>query len=84
MYETRKFFMNFYSLSEYKTDTLIKEIETETGNRYPVGAVIRDGHAVRVRADVFQDYFTNRRQLRDRNTKKFVPDFTEKGAIFWQ
>lgn len=77
MYESRKFFQGLYSLSAYKVDELIREIEVDQRRRYPEASVIRDVRMVRCRTDVFKDYFVNRKRLKDENVRRFVPPFEE-------
>ena len=66
----------------------MKEIETEIQNgRYSDYAIIDDGNIVLVNVLVFIDYMTYRRRLKEKNARKYVPDFnpTEiKKVIGWE
>lgn len=54
----------------------VKEIEKEIKNgRYNDYAVIHDGKLVLINVLVFIDYLKHRRQLLDRNARKYTPEF---------
>lgn len=66
--------MGFYGIGESKCDSMIREIEHS--DRYPKNSVVKDSRFVRVREDVFQDYFENRRILHSIGGK-YLPPFEE-------
>lgn len=54
----------------------LKGIEEEIKNgRYNDYAVIRDGKLVFINVLVFLDYLKHRKQLQDRNARKYTPEF---------
>ena len=57
-----------------RKEQLTKEFEIKTG-RYNDYAIIRDGNIVLINVLVFIDYLTYRRQLLDRNARKYAPAF---------
>ena len=65
-----------FQISAGTVRTRLFEIEDEikTG-RYNDYAIIRDGNIVLINVLVFIDYLTYRRQLLDRNARKYAPAF---------
>lgn len=54
----------------------MKEIQEEIKNgRYSDYAIIEDGNIVLVNVFVFIDYMKYRRQLKEKNARKYVPEF---------
>lgn len=65
-----------FQISAGTVRTRLFEIEDEIKKgRYNDYAVIRDGNIVLINVLVFIDYMTYRRQLLDRNTRKYTPAF---------
>lgn len=66
----------------------MKEIEAEIKNgRYSDYAIIDDGNIVLVNVLVFIDYMVYRRRLKEKNTRKYVPEFNPaeiKKVIGWE
>lgn len=67
-----------FSISRATVGLRIKEIEAEMKDGrysdYP-HTIIRDGRIVLINQLVFVDYMTYRRQLLDRNARKYVPEY---------
>ncbi|MCI9197757.1 MAG: hypothetical protein HFH56_06115 [Lachnospiraceae bacterium] len=65
-----------FSLGKSTVQSRVKEIETQIKEgRYNDYAVIRDGGIVLINVLVFIDYLEYRKRLRDKNAKKYVPEF---------
>ncbi len=72
MYKRRDSLAILFDLKISMIDKLLKEIENE--KRYPKDSVIRDTGYVLADIDVFQDYLTNRKQLKsEAGRKKLKP-----------
>lgn len=54
----------------------MREIEGEIGKRYGAYALIHDGNIVLVNVLVFLDWLKYRRQLMDKNMRKYVPEYS--------
>lgn len=75
-YEHKEQIAREFGISKATVDNRLKEIEKEIKNgRYDDHAIIRDGKLVLINMIVFIDYLTYRRQLRDRNARKYTPEF---------
>lgn len=68
----------FFGLGKTTVYERVKEIKGEIGKRYNEHAVIQDGNIVLVNILVFVDYMTYRRRLRDKNMRKYVPEYDAK------
>lgn len=65
-----------FSISKATVQSRIKEIEEQIAEgRYNDYAIIRDGGILLINVLVFIDYLEYRKRLRDKNAKKYVPDF---------
>lgn len=65
-----------FDISKGTVDNRLKEIEEEIKKgRYNNYSIIRDGKLVLINVLVFIDYLTHRRQLRDRNARKYTPEY---------
>lgn len=65
-----------FDISKGTVDNRLKEIEEEVKKgRYNNYSVIHDGKLVLINVLVFIDYLTYRRQLRDRNARKYTPEY---------
>ena len=62
-----------YDISVRPVETLIQLIRKEIGKRYPPGCCIHTGYIIRVRDDVFEDCFLNRREIEAGTAPEFVP-----------
>lgn len=75
-YRHKKQIAEEFSISMGTVDNRLREIEVEIKNgRYDNHAVIRDGKLVLINMIVFIDYLTYRRQLLDKNARKYTPEF---------
>ena len=78
-YVTKKQLCKELELSGNTVKDRINEIEDEIKNgRYDEYAVIRDGQLLAVNYYVWIDYLTYRQRLREKNLRKFVPNFEPK------
>lgn len=71
-----------FHISKGTVDNRAKEIEAEVKNgRYNDYAIIRDGKLVLINVLVFIDFLKYRKMLRDRNARKYAPDFQPEKLI---
>ena len=64
-----------FQISTGTVRTRLFEIENQIKNGRYNYAIIRDGNIVLINVLVFIDYLTYRRQLLDRNARKYAPAF---------
>lgn len=77
-----------FHISKSTVFSRMKEIEKEIqSGRYSDYAIINDGNIVLVNVLVFIDYMTYRRRLKEKNARKYVPEFNPseiKKIIGWE
>lgn len=65
-----------FHISKSTVFSRMKEIQQEIQKgRYSDFAIIEDGNIVLVNVLVFIDYLTYRRKLKEKNARKYVPEF---------
>ena len=65
-----------FGLSKSTVDERVKEIREEIKiGRYDDRSIMDDGNIVLVNVLVFMDYIKYRRQLKEKNARKHVPEF---------
>lgn len=76
MYLRLKDIPSMFPMSLKTAISRISEIETEISEkRYPRASLIRDAKYTAVDEHVLQDYLANRKLLRGKNTRKYVPPY---------
>lgn len=77
-----------FHISKSTVFSRMKEIEKEIqSGRYSDYAIINDGNIVLVNVLVFIDYMTYRRRLKEKDARKYVPEFNPseiKKIIGWE
>lgn len=77
-YRTKKDLATELGISKSTVYDRMREIEDQIGKRYGAYALINDGNIVLINVLVFLDWLKYRKQLLDRNMKKYVPPFSAK------